>query len=263
MNQHDWLGTLRSQSQCELRDGVWYCKCGLPLAEEGIMCGACAEASRQAHERAERDRRRKEWVESKTRIIERAKSQLPVWPHTQNRQAFEATVSTPVLRKAAEQYTLEKGSGVFLGKSGDGKTSLLIRIAVRLLDEALARVLAMPHDQDALIWMHDISRLVWTTGCNLARASSEHRLGSGGEPELFRRALEAPLLMIDELGPEAPQHGGEIFDLVDRRYAKGRPTLVTSGLTLDKERYGDAFHRRLTESGRGFLIDVHKRRTDG
>jgi len=256
----------RKQYGCTLVDGSWKCRCGSVLAPDDVVaCPACLERSRIEREKRELAERRREWESSLLARVRRTLAQLPAWPHVASREAFAAAVSVPILRRVAETYQLENGSLLALGLSGQGKTSLCARVVTRLVGSAMDARIADPKDEGAKKRFQAATGIVWTTGSAIARALREHRLGSGDEPELITLAVEAPLLVCDELGPEPPQRAGEIFDVVDRRYGAGLPTLVTSGLSLEAftERYGDAFRRRLTETGRGTLIDGHPRRTDG
>jgi DNA replication protein DnaC len=80
------------------------------------------------------------------------------------------------------------------------------------------------------------------------RARKIHPLGEE-EPEEVTRAMRASLLVLDDLGAEPLDT--VIFEVLDQRYSRGLPTIVTSGLTPSaiRERYGDAAWRRLSERG--------------
>src|SRR5690606_10514355 len=125
-------------------------------------------------------------------------------------------------------------------------------------DEAERAVLANPRDRAAQKELRRLAGLLWTTASEVVREMQGHRLGAG-ECRFVARAADASILVLDELGPESARYGGELFDIITRRYAKGLPTAVTSGLTVAEisERYGDAFIRRLAEEGIGHLIDAH------
>lgn len=75
-----------------------------------------------------------------------------------------------------------------------------------------------------------------------------------GEPEELTRAVEVPLLVIDELGFEPLDEG--LFDVLDERYQRALPVIVTSGLRVTelRDRYGAAALRRLVEP-RGVVVE--------
>jgi DNA replication protein DnaC len=157
---------------------------------------------------------------------------------------FTERCSIPDLRKFATKYDPSDGSVVACGPSGCGKTTALVCMMTRALDEAWAAA-------DPKHW---VARACWTNAHVLARARREHRLGLGDAP-LVDNATHASVLVIDELGFE-PQ-GETLFEVIDSRYCAGLSTIVTTGLHIDPEpsgqslrqRYGDAFVRRLLENG--------------
>ncbi len=256
---------LRAQ-HCDEREGLWYCKCGTLLEDaDDFNCIECRERLNREKAQRERDHRLEEFRERQSVFVTRTLERLPKWPHLETPESFAAAIKDATIRRVSEGYRLERGSMAALGPSGMGKTSLAARIIHRLVTDGLKAVITDPRDREARKYFDRVIDTRWVTASELVRALREHRLGTGSEPELWSRAYKASVLVVDELGPESPQRAGEIFDLIDRRYTEGRVTLVTSGLTVDqfKERYGDAMFRRLTEKGRGFLIDGHPRGANG
>jgi DNA replication protein DnaC len=142
-----------------------------------------------------------------------------------------------------------KASAILLGSTGKGKTSGVLAALRRLRDEAeretIARTGALPERHPTLQKLHGLQ---WFSGSEIALARKRHALGSG-EAKLISDAIYAPLLVIDEVGFEPLD--GALFDVIDARYNKERPTILTSGLTSKAfaEKYGDALWRRLTERG--------------
>lgn len=249
----NYLDYIRGLSCSRSPTGKWLCcVCRTtPLKErEGTICQSC-DRHRQAIQAREP---RRSTIRSP---IERVLAAVPAWPHVMDVSAFKAAISHPILQKTAEKYELRHGSLLVLGASGSGKTSLCARIVRRLCAAAIESE-SEPRGSTSHAPAWAMVSTTWTTASEIARVLREHRLGDREEPELIRRSVSANLLVVDELGPEPPHRLGELFDLLDRRYVAGRATLVTSGLTLEafRERYGDALYRRLTEPGRGFLINV-------
>lgn len=115
---------------------------------------------------------------------------------------------------------------VLAGGSGAGKTSL----AVACLRERL----------------HVGARFV--SAIDLATARIQHAAGDG-EASLVVVAIEAPLLLIDDLGEETMTSTSAVRDVVRARHAAGRATWVTTGLRSREivAKYGDGIRRRLFE----------------
>jgi DNA replication protein DnaC len=90
---------------------------------------------------------------------------------------------------------------------------------------------------------------------DLATASRRHGLGEGYPPEV-ERAREGLLCVIDDVGSEGSEVA-TLQDILDHRYSRGFPTIVTTGLTMTELRshLGAAHYRR--------IIDQHVPRNDG
>ena len=89
---------------------------------------------------------------------------------------------------------------------------------------------------------------------SIERARREFALGKG-EATLVTECLDARLVVLDDIGQEASRGDTAIWDVVDGRYTKCRPTIVTSGLSPVElsDRYGAAFVRRLNQDGRAVV----------
>lgn len=163
---------------------------------------------------------------------------------------FRRRVRPPLLKFAERHNPRQHGGAVLLGPSGCGKTLAAFGLVHRLVAEIQKG--RIPND---VKWLE---RAHWTSAHALARARRQYGLGDGEAPEVDR-ALYASLLVIDELGFE-PQTE-ILFEVVDHRYTRRLPTIVTSGLTQAEflARYGDALTRRLSGDGIGQLLDVHPR----
>jgi DNA replication protein DnaC len=81
----------------------------------------------------------------------------------------------------------------------------------------------------------------------LAIARQLHQLGS--EAPLVERALEASVLVLDDLGAERVIPSSPVAEVLHRRHAAMRTTIVTAGFSLEQleQRYGAGIFRRLTE----------------
>lgn len=136
---------------------------------------------------------------------------------------------------------------VLLGSTGLGKSSAL--------GVALKRAASQGHlDPNA---NRNGYAAKWVQARDVGRAVREHPLGQGRAP-ILHQALSADLLIFDDLGLEGDH--GEILDVLEERYQRGRVTWTTSGLSTQQlsDRYGAAFYRRLTGGGvqgRGALVD--------
>lgn len=111
-----------------------------------------------------------------------------------------------------------------LGNSGEGKTHLAI-------------ALMMPRLTDSL----------FADASTLTAVERQHRLGRGEDP-LIERAFRARVLVIDELGEPASRERTELLQrLMQDRFAKGRRTIITSGLSADELQsvYGKGHARRM------------------
>lgn len=119
----------------------------------------------------------------------------------------------------------------FLGAAGSGKTSL-----------AAAAMRAR--------YVEDGQRYAFAPAYLIAIARSRHKLGEG-DPEEVKSAIDAPMLLIDDLGFEkpGPTSVNDLEIVIYERHLRGRPTWVTTWLTVAKarERYGDGIARRLFE----------------
>jgi hypothetical protein len=128
-------------------------------------------------------------------------------------------------------------SAVLLGPTGCGKTS-----AAKLLG-LLTR-----------------SRLEWLRAFDLGQCERRHGLGDGEPPEITS-GRSARFLVLDDVGNE--RDTGPLADVLDYRYSRGLPLIVTSGLTKTglRDHIGAAFVRRIVEQHAGhqvLVVDLHE-----
>ena len=224
------------------------CDCGAPLTHaDGFFCEACSEANAARAKREREERLRSEELERLKFGARRGLREAPDWPHARvGTEAFQRAVKSDRFRAVAAKYEPDRdGTLTLCGETGRGKTTVALAILRRLHDEALAD----PHP--AKLKLIGFSK--WVTSYRLVEARREHPLGRG-KAELVEAAINATLLVIDDLGNEPPDP--VTFEVIDERYAKSRPIIVTTGFEPKalRAKHGDAIWRRLTE--RGIVVDA-------
>ena len=169
------------------------------------------------------------------------------------RQAHAASVAAardalasrlhPKLKRELERC--QTPCALFLGPTGCGKTS-----------GALWLIAAAPR-----------AKTLFARARDLANANRRHPLGQGAPPAITA-ACDTTYLVIDDVGSEGPD-ASAIQEVLDSRYSRQAPTIVTSGLTyaeLDAH-LGPAYMRRLAQqhacqrSGVEFpvlMVDCHE-----
>lgn len=198
--------------------------CDAVVELRGDMCPSCVE--RDAAER-------------RRLALKRAWSTLPTWPHATFENGALAQIVEPRILEAALAWK-STGSLALLGPTGRGKSTAARAICERILTRA----------DKGEFKGEDFARAAkvrWTKARDLADAARRHKLGDGRSPE-EREARAASILVIDELGFEVLVDD-VIPRLLDHRYDKALPTIVTSGRKVAAlaERYGEATVRRFTE----------------
>ncbi len=115
----------------------------------------------------------------------------------------------------SENYNENRGL-LFYGGTGRGKTTLACCIANRLTDDGI-NVKAM------------------TVNSMIQRVKDSFRNnGEDGETALKAEIKDASLLILDDLGAELKTEWSTCFlyEIIDERYRSGKPTIVTTNLTL-------------------------------
>ncbi len=128
-----------------------------------------------------------------------------------------------------------------VGPPGSGKTSL---IAAMLLASDFSSYDTAP-----------LRGPTWVSAHQLAKARALHPLGEGEAP-LIRQALEAPLLVVDELGGEDQRYASAVAEVLYERHAQDHPTWVTTGVSPKEiaDRYGGGIARRVFEDAKVFRL---------
>lgn len=111
----------------------------------------------------------------------------------------------------------EPGSMLFEGEVGCGKTHLAAAIANELLEHGMeALFLVVPEFLDRL------------------RASYRRENEGLDETEIIKRAYEAPVLILDDLGAHNYTEwvSNKLFTIINHRYNRGLPCVITTNLGL-------------------------------
>lgn len=119
----------------------------------------------------------------------------------------------------SENYKKNRGL-LFYGGTGRGKTTIACCIANRLTDNGIG-VKAI------------------TVNAMIQRVKNSFRNnGENGETALKAEIKEAALLILDDLGAELKTEWSTCFlyEIIDERYRSGKPTIVTTNLTLKQLR---------------------------
>lgn len=217
-------------------------------------CPDCAEAERRAEaEAAELRKREAELHRWRIRV---GGTGIPERFQSKSLDDYEAANpgQARVLRFAkgyVENFdeVLRTGqSALFLGKPGTGKTHLAAGIGMQLL-----------RDQNRRVMFTTVIRAVRRVKETWARGSEE------SEAEAIRSMVLPDLLILDEVGIQfgSDTERNILFDLINERYEKCRPTLILSNLSVEEVStfLGERIMDRLRENGgKCFLFDWESRR---
>lgn len=120
---------------------------------------------------------------------------------------------------------------VLCGASGCGKTHIAAAAVNRILERGQPALFVVVPD------LLDHLRAAYQPGAEIAY------------DELFERVRNAPVLVLDDLGTQAPTPWAQekLFQLVNHRFNAQLPTIVTSNLR--PEQFDDRLRTRLTDTG--------------
>ena len=170
---------------------------------------------------------------------------LDVFPDTPPR---EGAVSQRKMAEGVRRYLAEyaekypdnqRPNVTLLGKSGLGKTFFLNCVAARLRDRGVP--------------------VVQLTAFRMLEAMRRRHMGSFEARDAFDDMLEAPVLILDDLGSEPMLNNITIeylFTLLNERSAAGRHTLVATNLSMAelRQHYNERIASRLLDRQRGAVI---------
>lgn len=205
------------------------CSCG--ALSMRVPCWSCAKAAvaEKAAERAAAGEEAERGIPARFRWAKIGA------PELDSRVLVPAGTPSSVARRLAGSETL---AVVLIGASGAGKTSL------------------------AVAAMREVPGAVFVPALALERARIMHKAGAGEAP-LVRRALRAPLLVLDDLGQDKVTATSAVLDVMLERHDAERRTWITTWLDTASPkgsypemaaRYGDGAVRRLTERGIGAVL---------
>lgn len=146
------------------------------------------------------------------------------------------------IRKAME--AVNEATVVLTGMAGLGKTTLAAAMFFELCDRA--------EKMDAPRALVELAvGAVWLDAFELNSALARWPLGKG-DPPLLTQALDANLLVLDDLGGEAGVRQDAIREVIHRRHRDCLPTWLTTFLGPKEAAaaYGDGIARRLFEGAR-------------
>ena len=144
--------------------------------------------------------------------------------------------------KYADDYPNNDRVNILLyGLGGVGKTFLLNCIFARIIERGFSGV-----------------RI---TAYRLHEAMRKKHIGSEEDARLYDELIEAPLLMIDDLGTEPMLRGISVeylFTLLNERCAARRHTVIATNLkpTEIHERYGERVASRLLDASRCIRVEM-------
>jgi hypothetical protein len=152
---------------------------------------------------------------------------------------------------------------VFQGDTGSGKTSLAaallnreIRPAIGIDPRLLSRSPTAPYvrgDDQRLAPLNHAAGAFFCDAFTIAKSRLETPLGRG-EAAVIRRAIDATVLLLDDVGVEPVRSSGVVEVLFERARAE-KATIVTTKLSSDElekkywEHDGRGLARRLFEKG--------------
>lgn len=192
--------------------------CGAKVERENMRCRGCVKRER-----------REAWGQRALAAVPRGFSDSSLESEWLVRLVGQAGIETA-------KGALAESRVVAVGPPGSGKTSLLAAMLVA------ADFPTRPGP-------------VWVSAHQLAKARTLHPLGEGEAP-IIAQALDASVLVVDELGGEDQRYASAVAEVLFERHAEAKPTWVTTGVTPKEisARYGGGIARRVFEGATVFRL---------
>lgn len=202
----------------------------MPRGAPSERCPPCVEAWR---ERQDAQRRAEIVAEAVASILERYR-----WAHLDAPELPGRLARPEVLGQVRD--ALRSPVVLLTGQTGSGKTSL----ATALFRAHLERATVAGALPEARAWG---ARALWVQAKRLSLARREAPLGA--EPMALKRAREASVLLVDDLGQEAPADQADVVAILAERQESQQPLIVTCGWGVAGmlERYSPHLVRRLVD----------------
>jgi hypothetical protein len=217
------------------------CRCGAPAFAGLGACDACLATSRRhacIRPALESVPPHYAWAALTAPEFEARVAPAMVIPPGAARQAAigGAKLAATCLKLLGVRTLVVLGS-----KHGSGKTSLAAAMF-------RTRLLAMVTAGDSEEALHMAGRARFFAAYALARARATHPIGHGEAPDV-QLAMTAPLVLLDDLGSEAPSYQSAIADVLYERFNQDRPTWATTWMMPSElaTHYGAGIARRLHE----------------
>jgi DNA replication protein DnaC len=210
-------------------------------------CPQCEEA-RAAREKAESEAKARE---TRLRAWQRRIGEAGIPERFRQRSLHNFVAESSEQQRAlafacayADNFSAALHSGrsaIFVGKPGTGKTHLAVSIGLRL----------MAREQRTVMFC-TVMRAIRRVKNTWSRGSSEH------EGQAIAALVSPDLLILDEVGV---QFGSDterliLFDVLNERYEKRKPSLLLSNLPIDEVRnfLGERIYDRLREDGGEMVV---------
>ena len=192
------------------------------------------------------------WLEDDKSAVIRACQAMPAAAELDTDERL-ACIRAPQLRQFANEHTLAMG-GILTGPTGAGKTMAVVHLVDRAIRVARisSRETQIAAHADTIIPTAPDVRVVAASAIGTCVEFGQVKTGEVDDSRSPRNVdawCSCDWLGIDDLGWESKSGRMAIHHVVAARYAKGLPTLVTTGMPLADipTEYGSALLRRIVE----------------
>lgn len=210
-------------------------------------CPVCA-AEREAEQKAEEERRNRE-AKQAALMKKIGHSGIPDRFHNRTLEAFEAETdekkrALAFAKDYADNFDAVLSTGrcaLFIGLPGTGKTHLACGIGLQIMRE-----------QNRTVYFTTVQRAMRRVKDSWSRYSRET------ESQAIETLVAPDLLILDEVGVQSGSdfERNTLFDVLNERYEKRRPTILISNLTPGEVKafLGERVVDRIREDGGGTMV---------